>query len=73
MRTYEELSELAKICASNSRTTTSRDVAAELWRMARRYQKQAAEFHSGKLPDIGEPPHWLSENFEVMGRKVGSP
>jgi hypothetical protein len=56
MRTYEELVELATICARQSHVTTSERVAVEFWRMAQEYQKEAAGLSGGELPDIGEPP-----------------
>jgi hypothetical protein len=40
---YDDLVELASLCARNSRIATSRDVADELWRMAKEYQAQAAK------------------------------
>ena len=52
MLIYEDLVELARMCARNARITTSRDVADELWRMA--YQAQAAEM--GDFPEIGDEP-----------------
>jgi hypothetical protein len=42
------------MCARNARITTSRDVADELWRMAKEYQAQAAE--RGDFPKIGDEP-----------------
>jgi hypothetical protein len=56
MRTYDELADLATMCARQSHVTTSQRVAAELWRMAREYQKEAARLDPDRLPDIGEPP-----------------
>jgi hypothetical protein len=47
MLTYDDLVELARLCARNSRIATSRDVADELWRMAREYQAQAANLVPG--------------------------
>jgi len=52
MQTYEDLVELAKICMRQARETKSRQVAAELRRMAKDYQKRAAELNSGKLPNL---------------------
>jgi len=52
MQTYVDLVELAKICLGQARKTRSRKVAAELRRMAKDYQKRAAELNSGKLPQI---------------------
>jgi hypothetical protein len=40
------------LCARNSRIATSRDVADELWRMAKEYQAQAAKL--GVPPEIGQ-------------------
>ena len=58
MLTYDDLVELARLCARNSRIATSR-VADELWRMAREYQAQAANL--GSAPELGdEPPVWNS-------------
>jgi hypothetical protein len=54
MLIYEHLVELARMCARNARITTSRDVADELWRMAKEYQAQAAEM--GDFPEIGDEP-----------------
>jgi hypothetical protein len=52
MPIYEDLVELARMCARNTRIMTSRDVADELWRMAKEYQAQAAEM--GDFPEIGD-------------------
>jgi hypothetical protein len=52
MQTHEDLVELAKICVGQARETKSRKVAAELRRMAKDYQKRAAELYNGKLPDL---------------------
>jgi hypothetical protein len=46
MLSYEDLVELAMMCARNAWTTTSNEVAEEPWRMAKEYQAQAAEPHS---------------------------
>jgi hypothetical protein len=54
MLSYEDLVELAKMCARNAWTTTSNEVAEELWRMAKEYQAQAAEL--GDFPEIGDWP-----------------
>jgi hypothetical protein len=51
---YDGLVELASLCARNSRIATSRDVADELWRMAKEYQAQAAKL--GVPPEIGHEP-----------------
>ena len=52
--TYNELTELAMMCAYNARTTASSLVAIELWNMAKEYQGKAAKL--GELPDIGDTP-----------------
>jgi hypothetical protein len=52
IQTYEDLVELAKICVGQARETKSRKVAAELRRMAKDYQKRAAELSNGKLLDL---------------------
>ena len=54
MLTYDELAELAVMCAYNARIATSAAVAMELWSMAEEYQRKAAEF--GRTPQLGEPP-----------------
>jgi len=56
---YENLVELARICAKNSHNAGTKEVAAELWKMAREYQQRAAKLDHGVLPDIGKPPVWL--------------
>ena len=48
---YDDLVELARLCARNSRIATSRDVADELWRVAKEYQAQAAKL--GVLAELG--------------------
>lgn len=50
MLNYNDLVELARLCARNSRIATSRDVAEELWRMAKEYQEQAAKL--GTFPEL---------------------
>jgi hypothetical protein len=59
MLTYDELVELARLCARNSRIATSRDVADELWRMAKEYQAQAAKL-GGSPTLVDELPVWSS-------------
>ena len=55
MPTYEDLVELANICARRAAQRT-RTLAAILWKMAEDYQSKAVKLDSGKSPDIGEPP-----------------
>ena len=48
---------LLRIHAHNARIATSKDVADELWRMATKYQDQAAKL--GEVPELGDkPPLW---------------
>jgi hypothetical protein len=61
MQSYKELAELAQLCAKQARVTTTRKVASEFWRMAKEYQKKAADVDSGALPEIGPPSSWLKE------------
>ena len=42
------------MCARNARITTTREVADELWRMAKEYQARAADM--GDFPEIGDKP-----------------
>ncbi len=56
MLNYDELVELARLCAHNARIATSREVADELWRMAKEYQAQAAKLDGSTVPEIGDDP-----------------
>jgi hypothetical protein len=56
MQTYEEVAELARICAKQAHFASSRPVARELWRLALEYQQKAAALDSGNLPEIGPAP-----------------
>ena len=58
----DRLVELARMCARNARITTSRDVADELWRMAKEYQAQAAEM--GDFPEIASAAHRIPRLHE---------
>jgi hypothetical protein len=51
---YDELVELARLCARNAHFAASDEVAHALWRMAKEYQTKAAAL--GTAPNIGEPP-----------------
>jgi hypothetical protein len=53
---YNEYIAMARLCAKNSRTAQTKDVAAQLWKMAREYQEKAGKLDNGKLPDIGNAP-----------------
>ena len=59
MQNYDAALELARVCASQARISTSKEAAAELWRMAEEYQEQAARLNGGKWPEIGKPPLWV--------------
>ncbi len=61
MQTYDQLIEVAAMCARQARLSTSKDVALHLWRMAKEHQERAAKLGGGKLSDIGDPPRWISQ------------
>jgi len=54
MDSYEELVELARICERQARIAQTKDVAAELLRMAREYQDKAARLNEAKPLSIEE-------------------
>ncbi len=54
VRTYGELLELAKICLLEAKLTANKDVAADMFRVAKEYRRKAAELDNDKIPDIGE-------------------
>jgi hypothetical protein len=55
-QSYDELVQLARLCAEQARTYSAKDVARAAWRMAVEYREKAAKL--GEPPDIGEkPPH----------------
>jgi hypothetical protein len=60
VQTYDDLLQLAQICAKNAHSAISKEVAVELWRMALEYRDRAAKVDGGKAPEIGEPPFWLT-------------
>ena len=51
---YNELVDLARTCVYQGKVTKAQEVAAEFRRMAKEYQKRAADLDGGKMPDIGE-------------------
>jgi hypothetical protein len=55
-----QLLELARLCGRNARIATSREVADELWRMAREYRAQAAKLYGGTVPRNWRPSRWLA-------------
>ena len=56
MQTVADFVEIAKVLAIQSHVTASKEVARELWRLAKDYQVKAAAQAGGSLPDIGDPP-----------------
>lgn len=50
-----ELVELAGICARNAQIATSKEVARELWKMAREYRQKAADLDHEVHSEIGAP------------------
>jgi hypothetical protein len=56
---YEDHEEFALICAHQAHVTASDRVAAELWRIAKIHEANAAKLRSMKPVDIGEPPPWV--------------
>ena len=60
-QTFEEFEALAKTCAHQARLLLrmagdAQDAAVEMWEMAARHQRTAAELNGGTLPDLGEKP-----------------
>ena len=53
MPSYSDMVELAKICVRQARVSTNPEVVRELRRLAKEYQKRAADLDGGKLPKIG--------------------
>jgi hypothetical protein len=60
MYTYDDLAELARICAKNAHIASDKEVAAKLWELATEYRDKAIEADGGKGPYIGEPPRRLT-------------
>jgi hypothetical protein len=58
MPTYEDLVELAKICARGAWAATDESAATVLLEMAKEYQAEAAKFDSSKSHEVGEPLHF---------------
>lgn len=64
MQSYDDLVHLARLCGQESRISVIKEAAAELWRMAEEYQRQAARLDGGKLPEIGKPPLWVRDDVK---------
>jgi hypothetical protein len=58
MPTYEDLVELAKICARQARAVTNESVATVMLEMGKEYQAEAAKFESSQSHEVGEPLHF---------------
>jgi hypothetical protein len=54
MQSYDDLIELARICAEQARATKAPDAADELRRMAKEYERRAAKLNGGQPPLIAE-------------------
>ena len=52
MNTYDDYVQYARDCMRHARSATTKEVAAELERIAREYQETAGKLAGGKLPDI---------------------
>jgi hypothetical protein len=50
---YEDLVQLARICARRAQTPETEEVGRTLRRMARGYLQEAAKLDRGIVPDIG--------------------
>ena len=58
MWAFEDLQELALVCAHQALVTARNRGAAELWRLATQYQAEAAKVGNGKVVNIGKRPRW---------------
>jgi hypothetical protein len=56
---YDDCVAMARLCAKNARTAQTKEVARQLWKMAREHQAKAAELNNGELPHIGSPPQGI--------------
>ena len=54
MPTYDDLIELANICARHSRSATNETVATLLSKMAKEYRAEAAKLDSSKSHEVAE-------------------
>jgi hypothetical protein len=61
MYSYDDLAELARICAKNAHIASSKEVAAKLWELATEYREEATKLDGEKGPYIGKPPRALTE------------
>jgi hypothetical protein len=56
MPTYDDLIELANICARHARCATNETAAMVLSKMAKEYQAEAAKLDSSKSYELSELP-----------------
>ena len=61
MYSYDDLAELARICAKNAHIASSKEVAAKLWELATEYRDEATKFDGARGPYIGETPRALTD------------
>jgi len=52
MQNYDELVEYARLFWQQSQSAQTKECASILQRMAKQYQKKAADLSSGELPDL---------------------
>ena len=55
MPTYDDLIELANICARHAQCATNETAAMVLSKMAKEYQAEAAKLDSSKSHEVAEP------------------
>jgi hypothetical protein len=54
MYTYDDLAELARICAKNAHIASSKEVATKLWELATEYRDKATKLDGGR-GTLGNP------------------
>lgn len=58
---HDDCVAMARLCANSAHLAQSKELAEQLWRMAREYREKAAKLDGGSLPDIGAPPAKLQD------------
>ena len=58
---YDDCLAMAQLCAKNARSAQTKEVAEQLWKMAREHQAKAARLDRGNPPDIGNPPQGIAD------------
>jgi hypothetical protein len=71
--TLADFIEMAEICAFNARRSMDPRTSEELWKMALKYRRLAAELDGGKEPDIGAPPRMLAKKTSPIIRASWDP